>query len=54
MRRFVARRPGQVDHAMSVLADELDKLRVKVSHPEVVSALQRAHSMPQARQEEAP
>jgi hypothetical protein len=54
MRHFVARRPGQVEHVMSVLADELDKLRVKVSHPDVRSAPQRAHSMPHARREEAP
>jgi voltage-gated potassium channel len=32
-----------IEHVMAVLADELGKLRVKVSHPEVVDALRRIH-----------
>ncbi len=33
-----------LDHVIEVLARELDKLRAKVSHPEVVAALQRVHA----------
>jgi voltage-gated potassium channel len=33
-----------LDHVIDVLAQELDKLRAKVSHPEVVAALQRVHA----------
>jgi voltage-gated potassium channel Kch len=33
-----------IEHVMAVLGDELDKLRAKVSHPEVVEALRRVHS----------
>jgi voltage-gated potassium channel len=43
-----------IDHVIQVLAGELDKLRAKVSHPEVVAALQRVHSTPPISLEEAP
>jgi hypothetical protein len=33
-----------IEHVMLVLADELDKLRAKVSHPEVVEALRKVHA----------
>ena len=33
-----------IDHVLSVLAGELDNLRAKVSHPEVVAALRKAHA----------
>jgi voltage-gated potassium channel Kch len=33
-----------IEHVMVVLADELDKLRAKVSHPEVVEALRKVHA----------
>jgi hypothetical protein len=33
-----------LDHVIEVLSGELDKLRAKVSHPEVVAALQRVHA----------
>jgi hypothetical protein len=33
-----------IEHLMAVLGDELDKLRAKVSHPEVVDALRRVHN----------
>jgi len=33
-----------LDHVIEVLSSELDKLRAKVSHPEVVAALQRVHA----------
>src|SRR4051794_39669006 len=36
-----------IDRVIAVLSNELDKLRAKVSHPEVVAALQRAHANPQ-------
>jgi voltage-gated potassium channel Kch len=36
-----------IDHVIHVLSAELDKLRAKVSHPEVVAALQRVHATPQ-------
>jgi voltage-gated potassium channel Kch len=32
-----------IDHVISVLSDELDKLRAKVSHPDVVAALRKVH-----------
>ena len=32
-----------IEHVMLVLADELERLRSKVSHPEVVAALRRVH-----------
>jgi hypothetical protein len=43
-----------IDHVIQVLAGELDKLRAKVSHPEVVAALRRVHSTPPISLEEAP
>jgi ion channel len=33
-----------IDHVMAALSDELDKLRLKVSHPEVVEALRKVHN----------
>jgi hypothetical protein len=33
-----------IDHVLSVLSAELDRLRAKVSHPELVAALQRVHT----------
>jgi Ion channel len=33
-----------IEHVMLVLADELDKLRAKVSHPDVVEALRKVHA----------
>ena len=33
-----------IEHVMAVLADELQKLQVKVSHPEVVAALRKIHN----------
>jgi voltage-gated potassium channel len=39
---YTATLDDDLDEVMQVLAGELDKLRVKVSHPEVVAALQRA------------
>ena len=42
-----------LDHVIEVLAGELDKLRAKVSHPEVVAALRRAHATPPITHEEA-
>jgi Ion channel len=33
-----------IEHVMVVLADELEKLRAKVSHPEVVEALRKVHA----------
>ena len=33
-----------IEHVMAVMADELDKLRAKVSHPEVVAALRKVHT----------
>src|SRR3954462_7107437 len=32
-----------IEHVMAVLGEELDKLRLKVSHPEVVDALRKVH-----------
>jgi hypothetical protein len=39
---YTATLDDDIDEVMMVLAGELDKLRAKVSHPEVVAALQRA------------
>jgi voltage-gated potassium channel len=36
-----------IEHVMLVLADELEKLRAKVSHPEVVEALRKVHAQSQ-------
>ena len=33
-----------IEHVMAVLADELQKLQLKVSHPEVVAALRKIHN----------
>ena len=33
-----------IEHVIAVLSDELEKLRAKVSHPEVVAALRRVHT----------
>jgi voltage-gated potassium channel len=33
-----------IEHVILVLSDELEKLRAKVSHPEVVEALRRVHA----------
>jgi Ion channel len=41
-----------IEQVMNVLANELQKLQVKVSHPEVVKALRRVHHLPE--EEEAP
>jgi ion channel len=41
-----------IEHVMNVLANELQKLQVKVSHPEVVKALRKVHQTPE--KEEAP
>jgi voltage-gated potassium channel len=43
-----------IDRVIQVLADELDKLRAKVSHPDVVAALQRTHARSPIPQEDAP
>jgi voltage-gated potassium channel Kch len=32
-----------IEHVMAVMADELDKLRARVSHPDVVAALRKVH-----------
>ena len=39
-----------IEHIMAVMADELEQLRTKVSHPEVVEALRKVHT---AQKEEA-
>jgi voltage-gated potassium channel len=36
-----------IEHVMTVLANELQKLQVKVSHPEVVAALRKIHQSPE-------
>jgi hypothetical protein len=36
-----------IEHVMMVLANELQKLQVKVSHPEVVKALRKVHHLPE-------
>jgi hypothetical protein len=36
-----------IEHVMSVLGNELQKLQVKVSHPEVVAALRKVHKTPE-------
>jgi hypothetical protein len=41
-----------IEHVMTVLAGELQKLQVKVSHPEVVKALRKINQTPE--KEEAP
>jgi hypothetical protein len=41
-----------IEHVMTVLASELEKLQVKVSHPEVVKALRKVHHL--GEKEEAP
>jgi hypothetical protein len=41
-----------IEHVMTVLANELQKLQVKVSHPEVVKALRKINQTPE--KEEAP
>jgi voltage-gated potassium channel len=33
-----------IEHVMAIMADEMEKLRAKVSHPEVVAALRKVHS----------
>jgi voltage-gated potassium channel len=33
-----------IEHVMAVLGDELERLRLKVSHPEVVAALRKVHT----------
>ncbi len=33
-----------IDHVMAILEAEMDKLRARVSHPEVVEALRRIHA----------
>jgi voltage-gated potassium channel Kch len=33
-----------IEHLMAVMADEMEKLRTKVSHPDVVAALRRVHA----------
>ena len=33
-----------IEHLMAVMADEMEKLRAKVSHPEVVAALRKVHA----------
>ena len=36
-----------IEHVMTVLATELEKLQAKVSHPEVVAALRKVHQTPE-------
>ncbi|WP_170178918.1 potassium channel family protein [Solirubrobacter pauli] len=33
-----------IDHVMAILESEMDKLRARVSHPEVIEALRRIHA----------
>ena len=33
-----------IEHVIQVLEAEMDKLRAKVSHPEVVAALRKVHN----------
>ena len=33
-----------IEHVMAIMADEMAKLRAKVSHPEVIAALRKVHS----------
>jgi voltage-gated potassium channel len=33
-----------IEHVMAVVSDELDRLRAKVSHPDVVAALRKVHT----------
>ncbi len=40
-----------IEHVMAIMAVEMEKLRLKVSHPEVVAALHRIHN--ESRKEEA-
>jgi voltage-gated potassium channel len=41
-----------IEHVMMIMEAEMEKLRAKVSHPEVVAALRKVHQAP-AQQEEA-
>ena len=36
-----------IEHVMAIMADEMEKLRAKVSHPEVVAALRKVHQTPE-------
>lgn len=53
-RTYTPELDDDIDHVLQVLSDELDKLRAKVSHPEVVSALRRAQQDLQTIEEKAP
>ena len=33
-----------IEHVMAIMADEMEKLRLKVSHPHVVEALRKVHN----------
>jgi voltage-gated potassium channel Kch len=41
-----------IEHVMMIMEAEMEKLRAKVSHPEVVAALRKVHQAP-AQEEEA-
>jgi voltage-gated potassium channel len=41
-----------IEHVMMIMEAEMEKLRAKVSHPEVVAALRKVHQTP-AQEEEA-
>jgi hypothetical protein len=40
-----------IEHVMAILEAEMDKLRARVSHPEVVEALRRIHADEAAKEE---
>jgi voltage-gated potassium channel Kch len=40
-----------IDHVMAILESEMDKLRARVSHPEVVEALRRIHANEAVKEE---
>jgi hypothetical protein len=40
-----------IDHVMAILEAEMDKLRARVSHPEVVEALRRIHANEASKEE---
>jgi hypothetical protein len=40
-----------IDHVMAILEAEMDKLRARVSHPEVVEALRRIHAHEASKEE---
>jgi hypothetical protein len=40
-----------IDHVMAILEAEMDKLRARVSHPEVVEALRRIHDNEASKEE---